>query len=258
MSKKMKVNFHEIPQSHSIKDLAKRVPPPKKYELAFLMHLLKMKIKILFTLPVFFMVASFALKEKSIIGLYGECPQRYWVCQQLELKKDSTFEYFTFYDVGGGIIQDGTWKVDGDTLILNTYDQPKAAVGYTILDSTYRDTTEIYCFYWDSLTFAFGTAIINFSDTIRLDIDGYAKYKGEIKNIEFQGLFLENSRFALNPKSGSALEFIVESSYSCCCPYYLINEKLVIDGNEIKPYYHCHHKFADSGLKKTRMKNKRF
>jgi hypothetical protein len=127
-----------------------------------------------------FSLSAFIPKENSIIGLYGECHIGYFACSQLELKSDSTFEYYVFYDVGGGIILKGTWKVDLDTLILNTFNQPIFAKGYKILDSNYNKSKEIYCFNRDSVPLFYGTVIINHSDTIVLDENGKAIYFGNL------------------------------------------------------------------------------
>ena len=127
-----------------------------------------------------FIFSAFTPKDKSIIGLYGECPKGYFACTQLELKSDSTFEYYVFFDVGGGTIKKGTWKVDKDTLILNTYNQPPIARGYKILDSVNNDTKEIHCFDRDSVPIFYGSIIINQSDTLALDENGKISYRGEI------------------------------------------------------------------------------
>jgi hypothetical protein len=63
-------------------------------------------------------------KVKNITGLYGECPDGYFACEQIELKNDSTFEYAIFYDVGGWIYWSGTYKIDRNFIIINSYAQP--------------------------------------------------------------------------------------------------------------------------------------
>lgn len=63
-------------------------------------------------------------KFNDIVGLYGECDNGYFVCKQIELKSDSTFEYAQYYDVGGWEIFKGTWhqKKNG-TISLNSFDK---------------------------------------------------------------------------------------------------------------------------------------
>lgn len=203
-----------------------------------------------------FTLSTFA-QRKSFVGLYGECPKGYFVCTQLELKSDSTFEYYVFFDVGGATIKKGTWVAEEDTLILNTFNQPKFARGYKILDTAHSDNKKIYCLDRDSVPIFYGTIVINHSDTITLDENGKAIYNGEIKNIQVSGLMTQKSDFTVNFSNYSEIEFFVDN-FVCHNPDYLTNEKLIINGNEIKEYYHCHEKFADKGLKKTSIKNKRF
>lgn len=200
---------------------------------------------------------AFTPKEKSIIGLYGECHKGYFACTQLELKSDSTFEYYIFFDVGGGTIKKGTWKVDKDTLILNTYNQPQIARGYKILDSENNNTKEIHCFDRDSVPIFYGTIIINHSDTLVLDENGKALYNAEIENIQILGLMTQNNEFTVKSRNYSQIAFFVDN-FLCHNPDYLTNEKLIIDGKEIKEYYYCHGRYADKGLKRTNIKNKRF
>ncbi len=80
---------------------------------------MKQFIPIIFAL--FFNSCSTTGKIGDKTILYGECNEGYFACTQFELKEDMTFEYYMFYDVGGGIIKQGKWKyANGDTLVLNT------------------------------------------------------------------------------------------------------------------------------------------
>ncbi len=72
-----------------------------------------------------FIITSCSLK-KEISKLYGKCEKHSFACTQIEINPDGTFEYFVFMDVGGKTIRKGTWShYTVDTLLLNTYDQPK-------------------------------------------------------------------------------------------------------------------------------------
>jgi hypothetical protein len=63
--------------------------------------------------------------NKSAVGLYGSCVENYLFCEQIELKSDSTFEYYIFMDVGGGRVIKGNWKRAGkESIILNSFEQP--------------------------------------------------------------------------------------------------------------------------------------
>jgi len=204
-----------------------------------------------------FALSAFIPKEKSIIGLYGECPKGYFACTQLELKSDSTFEYYVFFDVGGGTIKKGTWKIYEDTLILNTHNQPKLASGYKVLDNVNYDTKEIHCFDRDSIPIFYGTAVINGSDTLALDENGKCTYNSEIKSVQVQGLTTQHNYFTVKSDNYSKIAFFVDD-FICHSPHYLTNEKLIVIGKEIKEYYHCHGRYAEKGLRKTHIKNKRF
>lgn len=64
--------------------------------------------------------------RKDFTGLYGKCGKNYFVCDQLELKSDNTFEYFSFMDVGGSIVVKGVWeKILDDAIILNSFERPQ-------------------------------------------------------------------------------------------------------------------------------------
>ena len=77
-----------------------------------------MKIKLLF-LFVCTIVISCSVK-KEVSRLYGKD------YTQILLKTDKTFEYRTYLGVGGEIKRTGTWSEHkGDTIFLNTYNQPK-------------------------------------------------------------------------------------------------------------------------------------
>lgn len=204
-----------------------------------------------------FLLSGFTPQKKSIVGLYGECGDGYYSCTQLELKSDSTFEYYVFFDVGGGNIKKGTWKVNEDTLILNTYNQPKYAKCYKIIDSTYNETKEICCYSREGYQLYLGSVIINGLDTVNLDEKGKATYVGEIKKIEIHIFWKDYISSFFISENFSKIEFFVDN-FVCHSPSYMTNEKFLIDGNEIKEYYYCHGKYADKGLKKTSIKNKAF
>ena len=59
-------------------------------------------------------------------------------CTQLLLNKNKTFEYYVFEDVGGGNIVKGVWeKQKGDTIKLNSYDQPEKKDLFAEIDQRY-------------------------------------------------------------------------------------------------------------------------
>ncbi|WP_291727057.1 hypothetical protein [Bernardetia sp.] len=205
----------------------------------------------------FLMLSFFHTNKKSIVGLYGKCGKSYMACTQIDIKEDSTFEYYVFYDVGGASIKKGNWKVSKDTLILNTFNQPKFERGYHILDSSYSDIKEIYFLDRDSIPLHYNTVVINQTDSLFLDANGIAKYKLPINDVQIFGLNGQKNTFTIKTENYSKIVFFVDD-FICHSQDYLTNEKLLIENNSLKPYYHCHNKFADKGLKKTSIKNKAF
>jgi hypothetical protein len=125
------------------------------------------------------------------------------------------------------------------------------------LDSRNNDTKEIHCFDRDSIPIFCGTIIINRTDTLALDENGKATYNAEIENIQILGLMTRYNLFSVKSRNYSKIAFFVDN-FVCHSPDYLTNEKLIIDGKEIKEFYHCLGKYAEKGLKKTNIKNKRF
>ena len=78
----------------------------------------KMKIKLLLVLICTIVISCSAKKEAS--RFYGKD------YTQILLKSDKTFEYRTYLGVGGEVRRIGTWSEHkGDTILLNTYKQPK-------------------------------------------------------------------------------------------------------------------------------------
>jgi hypothetical protein len=77
-----------------------------------------MKVKLLLVIICTIGISCSVKKEAT--RLYGK---KY---TQILLKPDKTFEYRTYLGVGGEVKRIGTWtKHKGDTILLNTYNQPK-------------------------------------------------------------------------------------------------------------------------------------
>ena len=87
---------------------------------------------------------SCAVGDKTI--LYGDCSPGYFVCHQFELNKDKTFEFYIFYDVGGGHVLKGNWsRFKKDTIKLNTFQQPHIPRTYYTgkVDNEFSDSIRI-------------------------------------------------------------------------------------------------------------------
>ena len=83
-------------------------------------------------------VLSSCSSTEQVENLYGKCSVPMYGCTQLLLNKNKTFEYYVFEDVGGGNIVKGVWeKQKGDTIKLNSYDQPEKKDLFAEIDQRY-------------------------------------------------------------------------------------------------------------------------
>jgi len=92
---------------------------------------------LIFILTILFSV--YCTAQKKCVGVYGNCGDHFFACQQLQLFNDSTFDYGHFMDVGGWRIKSGKWTLLVDTLILNSIEQPRNFVDFSVtsdFDST--------------------------------------------------------------------------------------------------------------------------
>lgn len=127
--------------------------------------------KLICILSIFISLNCFSQKE--CIAIYGICGEKFLACRQLQLFDDSTFEYGNFMDVGGWTFKSGNWKVINDTIILNTFNQPKSLFGMGNLsiigeyDSTLTSTT-IYVDTNDSIYGSYFISVLfdTLSDTL--------------------------------------------------------------------------------------------
>jgi hypothetical protein len=83
-------------------------------------------------------ILSSCSSTKKVENLYGKCSVPMYGCTQLLLNKNKTFEYYVFEDVGGENIIKGVWeKQKGDTIKLNSYEQPEKGDSFTEIDQRY-------------------------------------------------------------------------------------------------------------------------
>lgn len=194
--------------------------------------------------------------NKSLVGLYGECDKRgYFVCSRIELKSDSTFEYYIFFDVGGGHVLKGPWhKISNDTIVLNTYEQPQ------ILKTTYKGKinpdlkgkVRVYIMHQDE-ELSFSIVSINDGEqTIISDLNGLAEFSSEsVKNITYSYLGQEETIPIDNPNYNEVEISIKDYGMEGPTPIYLTNYKVVIGKKKL---------FMDTNqeYKKTPLKNKKW
>ena len=78
-----------------------------------------MKIIIVITI---FITSGFCYGHEDLLGLFGRCDSDYsgYVCQQILFKEDKTFTFYDLLHLNGWTLSEGVWKMNGDTVILNS------------------------------------------------------------------------------------------------------------------------------------------
>lgn len=170
--------------------------------------------------------------------LYGKCSSGYLACTQLELKRNKTFEYFSFMDVGGGFVLKGNWDyVNGDTLVLNTFEQPKIPKTYFNGDynSNLKNKIKIKISDYEGPLKYFDVKINDGEFEERTDLNGICFFKvSEIKNISFT-YYLSSSKTETiiidNPKINDIEIFV--SDYDADNYSYFVDELVVATKEKI-------------------------
>lgn len=207
-------------------------------------------------------------KLKDIEGLYGECDNGYFVCQQIELKADSTFVYAQFYDVGGWQIIKGNWRLNrNETIFLNSFDKYEYEANSTI--EKYKQNQEFTEIKVQMIDRPLGEAEIKINDNATYllgDLNGSIQIpKTNIEYIEIVKIFgwtdcgLEQYRFKIqNPEANDIT--IITKPFNF---YHLMN---FLDNYEIKIlkgklyYWHKTDGSFDKSrfLRKTKIENKQY
>jgi len=207
-------------------------------------------IKLILILLVF----SSCSTNKSAIGLYGKCGKSYFACTQIELKSDNTFEYFIFYDVGGGNVLKGTWeKTSNDTIVLNTYKQPENPKT-TYVGKTNPELKEKIKIRISDKNGALGYASIQINDKKQgkgANENGFAEFKAEsIKNVNYNFLGQEETIEIDNPNYNE-IEIRIKDLDINSIPEFITDYKIAFKRNRI---------IMDSSYvyKKTSLKNKQW
>ncbi len=201
------------------------------------------------------------MKNLSIIGLYGECENGYLACSQLELNADSTFEYYIFWDVGGGQILKGVWYTNNDTIILNTFNQPKFINSQVYENINPKILNKKRILIRGSDNIPFGYAAIWINDNIEeqiADSNGiYYSIFDSIYSIKITFLFYEE-KIKIKNSLANDIEIVIKDLNWSGIPEFLVNEKILIKNNKI--YFHTNSgKFNKNlYLRKTKIINKMF
>ncbi len=108
--------------------------------------------------------------------LYGKCGKGYYACTQIYLKENQEFEFFQFYDVGGGQIVKGKWEEKDDTITLNTFEQQKDRIIEVIESSDNSDKFKFEILNDDAFI-----SYNSIPDSVKTSFNGYAqiqRFKG--------------------------------------------------------------------------------
>ena len=191
----------------------------------------------------------------SPIGLYGECGKRYYACDQLLLKSDHTFEYFTFMDVSGQNIRKGNWKqTSKDSITLHTFEQPK--IPKTIITGAINPNrnhaVKIKLTQHENTPLGAAFVIVNNEPNGKAtNIDGIVEMNvTELKSITYYYLDSEETIEIFNPKFNE-IEITVKDLDIAKHAKYFINQNFALKN---KKFYLSKIFF----LRKTKIKNRQW
>lgn len=190
--------------------------------------------------------------NKSIIGLYGSCPNNYYACSQIEIKANNTFEYFIFMDVGGVNILKGNWKkISNDSISLNTFEQPTIPKTlYTGIENESSIKKIKISDKYGPIIFA-SVSINDNNNWKETDINGFVEFnESEINNIYLISLGV-NEKILVENKNLDEIHVIVKDLQTGVIPEYLVDYKLKIKNDRIFIT-------EKNSLKKTKIENKQW
>lgn len=218
-----------------------------------------MKNHFAFLIFLFITTTLTAQHQSEISGLYGECEIGFFTCLQMELKPNGTFDYFIFYDVGGGSVLEGQWQFKNDTIYLNTFKQPKQQKSIIIdTQSDNKNFINIRVYDYDSLKMGFAEIIINNKIQMYCDKNGLITVPDmpiESITVKFS---TESTTFNLNGEKGNNISLFIPI-LDGAIPSYLSNEKWLYKKNKLIPYLRSNKNYNKKyALKKTELNNKRF
>ncbi|WP_299126258.1 hypothetical protein [uncultured Winogradskyella sp.] len=174
--------------------------------------------------------------NKSVVGLYGKCGKSYFACTQIELKSDNTFEYYIFYDVGGGSILKGTWKrISNDTIVINTFKQPQFPKTTYIgkVNPNLKGKVKIRISDKDG---PLGASNVFINDRAQIKVaneNGIAEFQvNSIKNIEY-GFLSQSEKIEIDNPNYNEIEVLIKDLDLNAIPEFITNEKIIFKRNKI-------------------------
>lgn len=215
-----------------------------------------MRIILLILILVFTSCSSTKVKPK----LYGKCGKNYFACTQIEIKSDKTFEYFVFMDVGGQTLRKGTWtKSKGDTLLLNTYNQPKntkTTYSATInLNLNNRIRISIRDF---EHKLGFSSVEINDGELMKTaDDDGIVEFEvDKIKNIKYYYLGAISEKIVISNPDFNEIDILIRDLDLEIIPSFFTNQPIVMTNKKVVFYPNDSEKRFER--KRTNIKKKKW
>jgi len=174
--------------------------------------------------------------NKSVVGLYGKCGKGYFACTQIELKSDNTFEYFIFYDVGGGNVLKGTWKkISNDTIVINTYKQPAFPKTTYVGKINPKLNGKVKIRISDKYgSLRASNILINDREQIKVaDENGIAEFEVDyIKNIEY-GFLSQSEKIEIDNPNYNEIDVLIKDLDLNAIPEFITNEKILVKRNKI-------------------------
>ncbi len=183
-----------------------------------------------------FTFLSSCTTNKSAIGLYGKCGKNYFACTQIELKSDNTFDYYIFYDVGGGSVLKGTWKrIANDTIVINTFKQPQFPKTTYIgkVNPNSKGKVKIRISDKDG---SLGASNVFINDRAQIkvaDENGVTEFLvNSIKNIEY-GFLSQSEKIQIDNPNYNEIEVLIKDLDLNAIPEFITNEKIIFKRNKI-------------------------
>lgn len=208
--------------------------------------------------PIVFSILLILLSScKTGTRLYGECEDRFLSCMQIEIKSNKYFEYFTYIDVGGGKIYKGNWKkLNKDTIVLNTFQQPQISKTYYngIINNNLQDSIKIHV--RDYKNPIGGVSIkINNNEVKHTDKNGNCYFsKRDIESINYYYTRTNKGFLSISNSKYNDINIYLEDIKGFR-PDYITDEKIIFTKNKIIIFYNDS---LTHELKRVSLKNKKF
>ena len=194
------------------------------------------KMKLIQSIIIIIIFSSCSSIGKKDI-LYGKCEKRYFACNQFELKKDKTFEYYIFMDVGGGNVIKGEWEyINGDTLKLNTFEQPNISKTYYkgVKNPELENRIKIKIQDFETPLIGVHLVINNGKENGQTDYDGICYFRtNEINNISIYYVGYKEETIEIVDSTMNDIEIYLSDNDSEIVPKYFVDKKIVANKKQI-------------------------